>query len=454
MKNHKIVFPSTIFVAIAVCFAASRTANTAQSSALVRLQATTPGSAQDGHINITGGMIAGTYRGDGSGLSGISWNGLADIPAGFADNIDNIGPTYSAGAGLSLAGTVFSIADLGVTSAKLASSAVTTAKIADLNVSSNKLAANAVIDTKIADGAVGTAKLSAAGSSNGNVLTSSGGNVVWAAPVAGLQLPFAGSAGTNSTTSVFDITQTSVGRAGLFTVNNASHSGSALEATSNGNGVAFTALMTGTGNALSARGTGTGRVGLFQLQNAASTASALFCNTTGTGFCFEATAVAAGSNAAKMSSQAGTVGLQVIGGSKSAVVGTSSGARLLYCEESTVLVFSDYGFGQLKNGVAHIAIDPTFGETVTLDDPYQVFVSLEGDCNGVFVTNKTSNGFDVVELRKGNSNVDFSYRIVAKRRGYEDTRLGRAPWSDNDPNIRMLERGEASRRARLNTEGK
>jgi hypothetical protein len=58
------------------------------------------------------------------------WAGISGIPAGFADGVDN-DTTYSAGAGLDLAGTVFSLSDQGVTTAKLADQSVTSAKIAN-----------------------------------------------------------------------------------------------------------------------------------------------------------------------------------------------------------------------------------------------------------------------------------------------------------------------------------
>jgi hypothetical protein len=52
----------------------------------------------------------------------------------------------------------------------------------------------------------------------------------------------------------------------------------------------------------------------------------------------------------------------------------------------------------------------------------------------VYVSNRTSTQFEV-HLREGEPNVEFSYRIVAKRLGYEDDRLERAPWADTDPNL-------------------
>ena len=59
--------------------------------------------------------------------------------------------------------------------------------------------------------------------------------------------------------------------------------------------------------------------------------------------------------------------------------------------------------------------------TISKDHPVRVFIQLEGDCNGVFVTNKTSTGFDVVELARGTSNTAFSWHAVANRADEEST---------------------------------
>ena len=37
--------------------------------------------------------------------------------------------------------------------------------------------------------------------------------------------------------------------------------------------------------------------------------------------------------------------------------------------------------------------------------------------------------------RAGDPEVEFSYRLVATRRGYEGKRLEHAAWADNDPNL-------------------
>ncbi len=112
-------------------------------------------------------------------------------------------------------------------------------------------------------------------------------------------------------------------------------------------------------------------------------------------------------------------------GTKSAVVGVGNQEyRSVYCQESPENWFEDFGEGRLVNGRAHIDLDPVYLQTVTIDanHPMKVFVQLEGDCRGVYVS-KSTTGFDVNELQGGTSGVAFSYRVVAKRKGYEDLRL-------------------------------
>lgn len=114
-------------------------------------------------------------------------------------------------------------------------------------------------------------------------------------------------------------------------------------------------------------------------------------------------------------------------GSKSAAVKVNSGEyHAMYSQESPENWFEDFGEGQLVNGKVHIDLDPLFQQTVTINslNSMKVFVQLEGDCNGVFVTKGTT-GFDVTELKGGASSVAFSYRVVAKRKGYENMRLDR-----------------------------
>lgn len=65
------------------------------------------------------------------------------------------------------------------------------------------------------------------------------------------------------------------------------------------------------------------------------------------------------------------------------------------------------GKGQLKKGYSF----------VTFDKPQEDFedllinIQLEGDCNGVYISKKSKEGFEVKELKKGKSNVKFSWSL-------------------------------------------
>jgi len=131
---------------------------------------------------------------------------------------------------------------------------------------------------------------------------------------------------------------------------------------------------------------------------------------------------------------AGKTGLVVSGGgTKSAAVPSVDGNRLLYTEESTEVWFTDYGFGKLHNGTVVIPIDPIFAQTINAQEPYHVFLQSYGDAE-LYVASRAATQFQV-RLRAGDPNVEFSYRIVAKRLGNETRRLERAPWLDNDPSL-------------------
>jgi hypothetical protein len=112
-------------------------------------------------------------------------------------------------------------------------------------------------------------------------------------------------------------------------------------------------------------------------------------------------------------------------GSKSAVVPVDNSRRqvALYAVESPQNWFEDFGSGHLEIGVGRIALEPTFAQTVNTGSDYYVFLTPEGECRGLYVSNKSAGGFEVHELGGGKSNVAFDYRIVALRRGYENVRL-------------------------------
>jgi hypothetical protein len=88
---------------------------------------------------------------------------------------------------------------------------------------------------------------------------------------------------------------------------------------------------------------------------------------------------------------------------------------MLSCPESPENLYMDYGVAVLKDGYALVQIDPILQKNIIVNElhPIKIFIQPEGDCNGVYVKNKSIQSFEVVELNQGKSNVPFSYQIVA-----------------------------------------
>ncbi len=115
------------------------------------------------------------------------------------------------------------------------------------------------------------------------------------------------------------------------------------------------------------------------------------------------------------------------GGTDYKVIGTGSNStliddpdgnpRIMFSPEAPEILFQDFGVGQLVNGQVQINIDPLLKGSIYIDreHPLKVYVTLEGECNGIYVTNKSADGFTVKELHGGTSNVAFSWQIVASR---------------------------------------
>jgi hypothetical protein len=108
-----------------------------------------------------------------------------------------------------------------------------------------------------------------------------------------------------------------------------------------------------------------------------------------------------------------------------AMVHLDSGTRKVAMSgiESPENWFEDFGSAQLVNGVAVIKFDRDFIQTVNTEKDYRVFPVPNGDCKGLYVTNKTANSFEVRELGNGNSSIRFDYRITAIRKNYETVRF-------------------------------
>ncbi len=90
---------------------------------------------------------------------------------------------------------------------------------------------------------------------------------------------------------------------------------------------------------------------------------------------------------------------------------------VMHATETPEIYLQDYGSSALVNGKAHITLDPIFAKNaaITSAHPLRVFVQLEGDCHGVFISGKCATGFDVTELNNGSSNTPFQYTVVCNR---------------------------------------
>jgi hypothetical protein len=97
-----------------------------------------------------------------------------------------------------------------------------------------------------------------------------------------------------------------------------------------------------------------------------------------------------------------------------------------YTPRESQPTMEDFGEAQLVDGEAHVALDPAFANVIDENANYFVFMTPDGDCNGLFIAGKTPTGFIVRELRGGHSSLGFEYRIVAK------------PFGDHSPRLPMV----------------
>jgi hypothetical protein len=94
-----------------------------------------------------------------------------------------------------------------------------------------------------------------------------------------------------------------------------------------------------------------------------------------------------------------------------------------YTPQEAEPTIEDVGEAQLSDGSAYVRIDPAFANVMDRRATYLVFVTPQGLTRGLYVTNKTAQGFQVTEEPGGSASVAFDYRIVAKPFGQSAPRL-------------------------------
>jgi len=134
-------------------------------------------------------------------------------------------------------------------------------------------------------------------------------------------------------------------------------------------------------------------------------------------------------------------------GVKSMAMRHSDGSyRRLYSLECPENWFEDFGRGQLVEGRAQVELDSEYAAMVELDD-YHIFLTPEGDSAGLYVTGKTSAGFEVREQQGGTSSLTFSYRVAARRKDVPGERLARIDEQDIVPPVQTSYEEIATRRS-------
>ena len=120
-------------------------------------------------------------------------------------------------------------------------------------------------------------------------------------------------------------------------------------------------------------------------------------------------------------------GLLFTGGPCSAgcskVKGPAAGEIQRYVPQESLPTVEDMGEAQLRNGAAYVRIAPDFANVIDTRSVYLVFVTPQGPTRGLYVADKTSQGFEVHEMAGGNASIAFDYRIVAKPYGTSAARL-------------------------------
>jgi hypothetical protein len=95
----------------------------------------------------------------------------------------------------------------------------------------------------------------------------------------------------------------------------------------------------------------------------------------------------------------------------------------MYSVQAAENWMEDAGTSQLRSGAAVVQLDAQYALTVNTGLDYHVFLTPRGDCKGLYVGNLSPTSFEVHELGGGTASIAFDYRIMARRKGFENVRL-------------------------------
>ncbi|MEL6593108.1 MAG: hypothetical protein AAFQ68_23620, partial [Bacteroidota bacterium] len=83
------------------------------------------------------------------------------------------------------------------------------------------------------------------------------------------------------------------------------------------------------------------------------------------------------------------------------------------------------GTAELVDGVAKIQFPEHFSLIATADNMTIMLTPLSGESEGLAVIKKTTEGFEVQELRQGQGNYRFDWEAKCVRQGYENYQVVR-----------------------------
>lgn len=107
-----------------------------------------------------------------------------------------------------------------------------------------------------------------------------------------------------------------------------------------------------------------------------------------------------------------------VSGSKNCVQDTKDfGKKLFNSYELPEHYLGDLGFGIIKNGQCIVYLDEEVQESINLERAYHIFIQFYEDCH--FKIEKCDNYFIVT----ADKDIEFSWEVKAKRRGFENYRL-------------------------------
>ena len=121
-------------------------------------------------------------------------------------------------------------------------------------------------------------------------------------------------------------------------------------------------------------------------------------------------------------------------GDKNCVVRTEEGPKLLYSQESPEVWFEDFGISKLIYGKAEVKLREDFIEVVTInkEHPFLVFIQPYSPIEGLKIERKNDR-FILTSENSSDKEIEFAYRLVAKRKGFENKRLDLYPPAYDDP---------------------